>query len=96
MEKIMLLKIVKSEQYDSLILNYAKADIIEKEKYKGYTEFTQWIKGKDNKLFNELKKEDFGKVIDGNIGMSEPNYKGECHQILKEIIVNGKTIKIEQ
>ena len=94
MEKIMLLKIVKSEKYDACILNYVKADIVDKEKYKGYTEFTQWLKGKDNPIYNELKKEDFGKVIDANLGISEPNFNGECKQILKDILVNGRKITI--
>lgn len=95
MEKIMLLKIVKSEKYDALILNYVKADIVEKEKYKGYTEFTQWVKGQNNELFNQLHKEDFGKVIDANLTISEPNFNGECKQILKEVIVNGRKIEIK-
>lgn len=94
MEKIMLIKIVKSEQYDALILNYIKYESVDKEKYKGYTEYTQWIKGKDNNLFNQLTKEDFGKVIDANLGMTEPDYKGQCKQIIKDFIVNGKKITI--
>lgn len=94
MEKIMLLKIVKSEQYDSLILSYVKAEISEKDKYKGYTEYTQWIKGKENELFNQLTKEDFGKVIDANLTFTEPDFQGKCKQIIKDFIVNGKRITI--
>lgn len=95
MEKIMLIKIVKSEQYDALILNYAKAESIEKEKYKGYTEYTQWIKGKDNEIFNKLSKEDFGKVIDANMTLTEPDFQGRCKQVIKDFIVNGKRIEIK-
>lgn len=94
MDKIMLLKIVKSEQYDSLILTYVKAETMEKEKYKGYTEYTQWIKGKNNELFNILSKEDFGKIIDANLGITEPDFQGKCKQIIKDFIVNGKKISI--
>ena len=95
MEKIMLIKIVKSEQYDALILNYVKAESIEKEKYKGYTEYTQWIRGIDNEVFNKLSKEDFGKVIDANMTLTEPDFQGRCKQVIKDFIVNGKRIEIK-
>ena len=92
MEKIMLIKILKSKQYNKLILTYAKINDNNNDSFKGMAEFTQWID--DTELFNKFDKNDFGKVIDGNTAYSQPDFQGKCKIILTDIIVNGKNIKL--
>ena len=93
MEKIMLIKAVKSEQYNKIILTYAKTEIIDKEKFKGVQEYLMWIDKVE--LYNEFKKEDFMKVIDAELGYSAPDFNGKCSQIIKSMVVNGRRIELK-
>ena len=60
----------------------------ENENFKGYPEFVDWIENKE--IFNQISKNDFGRVIDAEQEYSKPDFQGKCKLILKSIIVNGK------
>ena len=92
MEKIMLIKMVKSEQYNKIILTYVKIEENETDKFKGYPEYVEWIE--DLGIFNKITKQDFGKVIEAETQYSKPDYLGKCKIELKNIISNGRKIEI--
>lgn len=90
MEKIILHRIVRTKN-DKIMLVWGKQVSDKSTSAKGYNEYIQW--SEDVEYFNKLEQNDFGKNIDANLGYSEPNFDGKCSLIIKELIVNGKSIK---
>lgn len=90
MEKIMLHRIVRTKN-DKLMLIWSKPVSDKSNSAKGYNDFTQWFDELD--LFNKLENNDFGKMVDANLGYSEPDFQGKCSLIIKDLIVNSKSIK---
>jgi len=94
MEKIMLIKInkIKNEKLNTTALNWIKLEKIDKDTFKGMTEYTMWIN--DEEAIKKFKAEDFGKVIDADLTYSTPDYKGNCKLTIKKILTSNGTIEL--
>ena len=91
MEKIILTRIVRTKN-DKVMLVFLRPVSEKSVSSKGYNDNIQWLE--DLEIFNKLEQSDFGRLIDANLGYSEPDFSGKCSIIIKDLLVNGKTIKL--
>lgn len=92
MEKVILNKVVRTKN-DKTMLIFSQKVSEKSNNTKGYNEYTMWFD--DLEVFEKLNQEDFGKVIDATLGYSQPNYMGQCSLEIKDLIINGKQIKLK-